>query len=242
MLPVLPNSQLPQPLERRPDGMLWVHSWFNTIQGEGPFSGRAAFFIRLVGCNLQCPGCDTEYTAIKQLLAVVEIGHLAEDNNVPQGGLIVITGGEPFRQNINQSVEHLIRKGYEVQIESNGVLYPGDDFPWKHPRFTLVVSPKTGKIHPKTAARAHAFKYVLSADNVADDGLPIHALNHPLGNYPHVARPPEGWRGPIYIQPMDTRHPATDLENARAVAASVMRFPHRQYIMGVQMHKLTGLP
>ena len=39
-----------------------VHSIFPTIQGEGPFVGQPAIFIRLAGCNLQCPACDTDYT------------------------------------------------------------------------------------------------------------------------------------------------------------------------------------
>ena len=51
---------------------LQVNSIFYTIQGEGPFAGRPAIFIRLAGCNLQCPGCDTEYTK-RQTMTVDEI-------------------------------------------------------------------------------------------------------------------------------------------------------------------------
>src|SRR3954467_9071958 len=48
----------------RSDGnSLSIHSIFYTLQGEGPYSGCPAVFMRLAGCNLQCPGCDTDYTS-----------------------------------------------------------------------------------------------------------------------------------------------------------------------------------
>lgn len=233
------NKQEPLPLDRDESGTVRVHSYFRTIQGEGPFAGQFALFIRLAGCNLQCPGCDTEYTSRRHKYEPELLATLARIH-APSGGLIVITGGEPFRQNINRLVDILVEHGFRVQIESNGVLYPGDDFPWDHPQVTVVISPKTGRINPKTAERASAYKYVLSHDDVAPDGLPVHALGHPLGKFPHVARPPLGWEGPVYLNPMDAKDSAENAANVQAVVRSVMT--HRTYIMGVQMHKLTGLP
>lgn len=235
------NQQKPLRIHRDPTGELRVHTMFKTIQGEGPYAGHAALFIRLTGCNLQCPGCDTEYTSKSQPMTPETLVQIVEMfygwNN---GDLIVLTGGEPFRQNITPLVDKLLAHGYEVQIETNGVLYPGDDFPWKHPGLTVVCSPKTGKIHPTTAGRVHAFKYVLSHDSIAPDGLPITALGHPLGSAKHVARPPARWDGPIYVNPMDAQDKGENDANLQAVVDTVMEHP--QYIMGVQMHKLTGLP
>jgi 7-carboxy-7-deazaguanine synthase len=236
------NNQQPMPIERKDDGGVYVHSIFETIQGEGPFAGQAALFIRLTGCNLQCPGCDTEYTSESRYFLPRELrSHVAEIYPYRESDykpLIVITGGEPFRQNINLLTSVLLAYGYRVQIESNGVLYPGDDFPWG--QATVVISPKTGKIHPKTAVRATAYKYVLSWDGVMGDGLPERALGHPLGGAQHVARPPVGWEGPVYLQPMDVKDAIENQRNIQAVVESVMR--NKRYIMGVQMHKLTGLP
>ena len=65
---MLPNSQ---PIEKRSRDadVLEVHSIFYTLQGEGPFCGSPAIFIRLAGCNLQCPGCDTDYTSKREHLS-----------------------------------------------------------------------------------------------------------------------------------------------------------------------------
>lgn len=234
------NTQEPMKIDRQEDGAVYVHSIFRTIQGEGPFAGHAALFIRLTGCNLQCPGCDTEYTKKSNLTDRHTLLDIIRAFYDWQKGLIVITGGEPFRQNITPLVQELLAEGYKVQVESNGVLHPGEDFPWHDPNFTLVISPKTGKIHPKTAQLAYAFKYVLSRDNVAPDGLPTTALNHPLGTYSTVARPPVGWNGPVYVNPMDAQDENENRANMQAVVDTVMANPG--YIMGVQMHKLTGLP
>jgi 7-carboxy-7-deazaguanine synthase len=235
------NLQKPVPLERDPEGFLRVHSIFPTIQGEGPYAGEAATFVRLFGCNLQCPGCDTEYTSQNSLYSPGSLTDVILFTVKPLPDyrpLIVITGGEPFRQNLTPFVISLFAEGCKIQIETNGVLYPGDDFPWD--AVTVVISPKTGKIHPKTAQRASAYKYVLSHDGVMPDGLPERALGHPLGGASHVARPPSGWAGPIYLQPMDVKDDVENLLNVQAVVKSVMN--HKRYIMGVQMHKLTGLP
>lgn len=241
------NSQEPLPVDRHPDGHLRVHSIFPTIQGEGPFFGQAALFIRLFGCNLQCPGCDTDYTSKQELespesiVALMRAFYAWEPNDqLNDYPLVVITGGEPFRQNINPLVRLLLVNYYRVQIETNGVLYPGDDFPFDHPYLTVVCSPKTAKIHPRLKGKVHAYKYVLSHDGVNPDGLPERALYHSIGGLNGVARPPVGWEGPIYLQPMDCRDEVENKLNQKAVVDSVMK--HRRYIMGIQMHKLTGLP
>ena len=77
------------------DGGLDVHSIFPTIQGEGPFVGQPAIFIRLAGCNLQCPLCDTEYTEGRIRLSVPVIFDAVQEHIRLFAPLIVITGGEP---------------------------------------------------------------------------------------------------------------------------------------------------
>lgn len=240
------NNQLPQRTERDPSGNLAVHSVFPTIQGEGPFAGQAALFIRLHGCNLQCPGCDTEYTSVRKMTSPVDLAASVAMMRDP-GDLVVITGGEPFRQNITPAVWELLGMKFRVQIETNGTLLPpmwdpngpiGNGFPYH--LTTVICSPKTARIHPN-ARNVHAFKYVLSAGYVDPaDGLPTIALAHDIGRAEHVARPPRNFTGTIYLQPMDVKDEDENMRNVLACVDSVMRF--KKYTLGFQMHKYINLP
>lgn len=257
------DSMNTQPPEKHvKDLRLDVHSVFATIQGEGPFTGTPAVFIRLAGCNLQCPFCDTDYTSQREKMSVVElarrvryeatqIGNVSDavtlsaaQQLIPEAiiRLIVITGGEPFRQELGPIITELLERGYYVQIETNGTLPP----PYIYRKYStdpgtragvyVVISPKAGRVHPAAAQVACCYKYVLSALAVAPDGLPQTALGHPAS--PTVARPiVEGL--PIYLQPQDDGNEADNKANLKACVASCMRFG---YLLQLQTHKIIGVP
>lgn len=226
-----------EPEKRDYQDTLDVHSVFSTIQGEGPFCGRPAVFVRLAGCNLQCPGCDTEYTDNRvrlnygDILQNIEERLMATNSNA---NLIVISGGEPFRQNIKPFVDYLQGHNFDVQIETNGSM----QIPLDLSNLTTVVcSPKSAKLHPSALHRANAFKYVMRAGNVREeDGLPLQALEHKAT--PYIARPPQGFRGKIYLQPMDEQDKELNLRNLSAVVDNAMKF---NYIVQIQVHKLLGV-
>jgi 7-carboxy-7-deazaguanine synthase len=231
-----------QPIEKQVMGngmSLDVHSVFFTIQGEGPFSGHAAVFVRLAGCNLQCPGCDTEYTQNRYTATIDEI--VAGINDCLAGEtkllhpLVVITGGEPFRQNLSVLLQELVNIGFTVQIETNGTLPISRVHPEVMQAITIVCSPKTGKINSGIYKYAECFKYVLDCDSIdATDGLPILALGHTAS--PKVARPRPG--ALIYVQPMDTGDAVKNIRNVEAVKKTCMTYG---YVMQLQMHKLIGV-
>lgn len=235
-----------QPIEKRvrnPEGFLSVHSIFKTIQGEGPFCGTPCVFVRLAGCNLQCPACDTDYTSGRHSMGPYEI--LAEVNELWRAdghrrGLVVVTGGEPFRQEISELLTLLAASDYYVQIESNGTLEPSDNFFNKDTNMRqgiyLVVSPKTGKLHPRIYEEACALKYVVRDGDIHDDGLPLSALDHPANPYP--ARPPKDWNRPVYVQPLDSKSIA---DNHRHTAAAVQSCLKHGYILQLQIHKYIGV-
>lgn len=231
------NSQPPAKASYSPTGELSVHSVFNTIQGEGPHVGRPAVFVRLAGCNLQCPFCDTEYTQGATTLGVEEIIDVIDDQageNCNARPLVVITGGEPLRQNIAPLCSALLALGVAVQVETNGTLYShtlpaGVD---------VVCSPKTGKVAAHLWPRITALKYVIRAGTVdPDDGLPLTALGHPAN--PRLARPDPSFTGVVYVQPMDEGNADRNAANLAAAKASAMRFG---YTLGVQLHKNIGVP
>lgn len=240
------NFQPIEKLDRRGDGMLDLHSMFYTIQGEGPFTGRASVFIRLAGCNLQCPWCDTEYTQNRKYESAVNIGSkaihlwrsLSEATGPRAKPLIVITGGEPFRQSLAELIAGLVGAGCSVQVESNGVLQPDEAtrqvMSYFKDQVFVIISPKTSRVHEFWNFGANAFKYVLQAGEVAEDGLPLKALGHKA--HPQVARPDWAkFRGPVYINPMDAKDEAENTENLQAVVQSCLRFG---YTAGVQLHKM----
>lgn len=224
------NQQPPSPPDMRDDGSLEVHSIFPTIQGEGPYAGHRAVFIRLAHCNLQCPGCDTEYTDGASRLPVQEI----VDRILSVGySLVVITGGEPFRQNITPLVDMLEKEDRVVQIETNGVLSPTAGF---SSTAFVVCSPKTSSISKEMSERADAYKYVVRAGGVHTDGLPTHSLFHKVKET--VARPPQGYSGRVYLQPMDEYDSGRNADNIQAAVDSVTE---NGYILCLQTHKYAGV-
>lgn len=207
---------------------------FRTIQGEGPFAGRPSVFIRLAGCNLQCPQCDTDYTTGRiqykyKDLASTALG-LAKTVNTD---LIVLTGGEPFRQNISSLCRDLLCNGLKVQIETNGSLYL-EDFPYYAPELTVVCSPKTGSINPKLPV--DYYKYVVQHGWTSSmDGLPIRVL----GKSVIPARPDRNFnRAKVYVQPCDEGDVEKNKHNLREAINSCMQFG---YTLSLQLHKIIGL-
>lgn len=224
------NTQRPMPSVDDPDTIMVHHAW-ETMQGEGPHAGKPAVFVRLTGCNIQCPACDTEYTSQRHSMSPVESVEVVKA--IRRSGLVVLTGGEPLRQDITKFVSLLLEDGYEVQIETNGTVYR--DLPFDHKRFMVVCSPKTSRIDTRLAEMVSAWKYVLDADHVDPvDGLPTTTLHGPG----IVARPPRWNLAPIYVQPLDVNDPAENARNLDAVVKTCMKHGYR---LCLQMHKIIGL-
>ncbi len=234
------NTQKPEsPAQDKTGSALVVVGIFRTIQGEGPFSGVPAIFIRLGGCNLACPGCDTNYTDGRALMDVAQILSLvASAKGHHAVKLAVITGGEPFRQYINHLAHALQQDGLHVQVETNGTLPVPPGFP---SGVTVVCSPKAPRVHQSLLRHVSAYKYVLHVDHVDPvDGLPTSILAITPGERKAApARPPVGSIVPIFVTPMDTGHAETNAANLSAAAQSCMEFG---YILNVQLHKIAGLP
>ena len=191
-LSVVDNPQPPEkqtPIQRSEDGRPLIEvegdPWL-TIQGEGPFAGRPAVFVRLSGCNLQCRNCDTDYTTLRETVTVENlVGDVVETFGKMAGPnhrkLVVITGGEPFRQfALDVLVRALLDLDYQVQIETNGTLWI-DEFPVYNSGLTIVCSPKTPKVRDEIHRYCRYFKYVLSANALSPmDGLPTRVLGMDL--------------------------------------------------------------
>src|SRR5450432_2083502 len=100
---------------------------FYTIQGEGYHQGKAAYFIRLGGCDVGCTWCDVKDSwdaGVHPKCTVEEIVSSVKQNSPPvlrfrKGGLVVITGGEPLMHNLTGLTALLKEMGYETNIETS---------------------------------------------------------------------------------------------------------------------------
>lgn len=233
MIP-LPNMQPIEPKTYDRLGTLDVIRVWPTIQGEGPDAGTPAVFVRLAGCNLRCPACDTDYTTNRAKLGAGGLSKLVQDgakaNHIK---LVVLTGGEPFRQNIEPLVGDLLNNGYQVQIETNGTL-PPPTFGTNYWLLSIICSPKAARIHPDLTPHITAYKYVVEWGMTdPEDGLPTSVL----GNNIRVARPAKAGAA-IFVQPMDSGDELKDSQNLQTALDSVRNFGYR---LSLQLHKHLGL-
>ncbi|MDP5151367.1 7-carboxy-7-deazaguanine synthase QueE [Rheinheimera baltica] len=220
--------------------MYKVNEVFETIQGEGSFTGAAAIFIRLQGCPVGCSWCDTKHTwevndeqrlplgdiviktaetehwggvSVEEILALfVKEGYQAKH--------VVITGGEPCMYDLNPLCEALHSKGYTTQIETSGT------FEIKAPAKTWVtVSPKVNM--------AGGYKVLQSALDRANE------IKHPVAMEKHIdellrlLQQTDITAKLVYLQPISQQRRATEL-----AIAMCKKYNWR---LSVQVHKYLGI-
>jgi organic radical activating enzyme len=110
---------------------------FYTLQGEGYHTGRAAWFIRLGGCDVGCSWCDAKQTwnpRIHPPVAVAEIIRRATVDNPSRA--VVVTGGEPLIYPLDELTAGLHAAGIEIFLETSGSHPFSGSFDW------VCLSPK----------------------------------------------------------------------------------------------------
>ena len=133
-----------------------VMEHFYTIQGEGYHQGRAAYFIRLGGCDVGCVWCDVKdsWDADKHPTFNIEELILKIENTAAK--LVVITGGEPLMHNLNALTYNLQLKGFETNIETSGAHPLSGSWNW------ICLSPKKFKAPlPEILPLANELKVVV---------------------------------------------------------------------------------
>ena len=144
--------------------LLPVMEHFYTIQGEGFHQGRAAYFVRLGGCDVGCVWCDVKDSwdanahpkmSVSEIAAtIIEI--IPSQISTAFKPLVVITGGEPLMHDLTELTHSLQAKGFETNIETSGAHPLSGSWDW------ICLSPKKFKAPlPQVVPFAHELKVVI---------------------------------------------------------------------------------
>ncbi len=112
---------------------------FYTIQGEGFYTGHAAYFIRLAGCDVSCHWCDVKESWDANLHPTVNVEEIVKEAT-KHGNLVVITGGEPLMWDLTYLTAELQKQGIKTNIETSGAYELSGSWNW------ICLSPKKNKL------------------------------------------------------------------------------------------------
>ena len=191
-----------------------VNEIFYSLQGEGYHAGTAAVFVRLSGCNLQCPFCDTQHESGSEM---TEDEIAAEVAKYP-ARLVVVTGGEPSLQLTRGFVNALHDVDKMVAVETNGTHRLPGNVDW------ITLSPKDAYLGDKA-------KPVL---NYVDEIKVVFDGEHEPSMYPGImcthAR---------FLQPCDTGDPVRNAEIVNAAIEYIKKDP--RWKLSLQIHKILNI-
>lgn len=129
---------------------------FYTLQGEGFHAGKAAYFIRLGGCNVGCFWCDVKESWDAEIHPKISIQNIVEKAAEQEGRIAVITGGEPLLHNLDELTLQLHKAGFKTHIETSGSSPLSGTWDW------ICVSPKKFKAPlPEVLQQANELKVVV---------------------------------------------------------------------------------
>jgi 7-carboxy-7-deazaguanine synthase len=129
---------------------------FYTLQGEGFHQGKAAYFIRLAGCDVGCVWCDVKESWDVMKHPLVKFEDLIISIKKTPAEMVVITGGEPLMHNLNALTETLHEAGLKTHLETSGAYPMTGSWDW------ICVSPKKFKAPlPALLPQANELKVVI---------------------------------------------------------------------------------
>ncbi len=202
-----------------------VMEHFYTLQGEGFHQGRAAYFVRLGGCDVGCVWCDVKESwdaNAHPKMTVEEIVNAVISNSSPIGGgregaLVVITGGEPLMHNLTQLTAALQAQGFETNIETSGAHPLSGTWDW------ICLSPKKFKAPlPAMVPFANELKVVIFNQSDFEWAEKYAAMVSPQCK--------------LYLQP--------EWDKASIVTPLIIEYikQHPQWQLSLQIHKYINVP
>lgn len=129
---------------------------FYTLQGEGFHQGKAAYFIRLAGCDVGCVWCDVKESWDVSKHPLKPINQLIELVKQTPSRIVVITGGEPLMHDLTLLTSSLQQSGFQTHIETSGAYPLTGNWNW------ICLSPKKFKAPlPEVVKKADELKVVI---------------------------------------------------------------------------------
>jgi organic radical activating enzyme len=197
--------------------MLPVMEHFYTIQGEGKHQGRAAYFIRLGGCDVGCVWCDVKESWDADAHPKLSINFLLNEVKKTAAKLVVITGGEPLMHNLDNLTKALQENGLETNIETSGSSSLSGNWNW------ICLSPKKFKAPlPETIAAANELKIIVYNKSDFDWAEKYAALASPNCK--------------LYLQP--------EWSKAQEITPSIVNYikANPKWELSLQIHKYINVP
>lgn len=217
-----------------------INELFETIQGEGSFTGQPSIFLRLQGCPVGCSWCDTKHTwdiDVIDQVAAHDMIHKSQESvswaklsvqeiltAFTQEGFkarhIVITGGEPCMVDLTPLCQTLENHGFTTQIETSGTFeVKATDACW------VTVSPKINMkggypVLKSALERANEIKHPVATEAHVDD-LKSLLKQHNITNKP------------VYLQPISQKKRATEL--------AIQTCIDNNWRLSIQVHKYIGI-
>jgi 7-carboxy-7-deazaguanine synthase len=129
---------------------------FYTLQGEGYHQGKAAYFIRLAGCDVGCVWCDVKESWDENKHPVVAVHTLVEEVKQTPARIVVVTGGEPLLHDLDSLTRDLHNAALRTHIETSGAYPLSGTWDW------ICLSPKKFKAPlPEILSRVNELKIVV---------------------------------------------------------------------------------
>lgn len=190
---------------------------FYTLQGEGFHQGKAAYFIRLGGCDVGCVWCDVKDSWDAETHPKENIEDLVKKVKQTEAGIVVITGGEPLLHDLTELTATLKAAGLQTHMETSGSSPLSGEWDW------ITLSPKKFKAPlDEVAAKANELKIIIF--NKSDFDWAEH----------WAAQVNEDCR--LYLQP--------EWEKASAMTPLIIDYikANPQWQLSLQIHKYINVP
>ncbi len=201
--------------------MYKVNEIFYSLQGEGFWTGTPMVFVRLSGCNLRCPFCDTNHSEFR-LMTVEDIVKQVTALDPENCGHVCITGGEPLLQLGTDLIDALHRFYYSIHVETNGTKLVPRGVDW------VTLSPKEDVRYIGPAAKV-VLDQAQEVKLVFDGTLSPERIER-------WAQFPAKWH---FLQPCDTGDPSRNTKILKDTVAYIKS--HTTWRLSLQTHKIIGV-